>query len=1368
MALVRIQVRRDTAEAWAAANPVLQAGEPGFEIDSGRFKVGDGIRNWASLPYSSGALPSSSVPTPIGTSNAGTSLEYARADHSHALPAAPTFVSVTAQTATIAGDIAVTGRLIGGSHYHSSSGISDWSSAVFTAISNSLVAGSNITLDADAGERTITVTASGAGGTSGVTSVAGRTGAVVLTTDDLSDFPSQTASGGLYLTTNGDVLSWADPFAGGGVSDVNAITGSVLLQAGANISVVPNLQTGAIVISSTVTSGTGSVTGVNALTGDITIEAVTGSGLTITENGSAIEIDAEISYLDLTNVPATFAPSAHTHATADVTGLQEFVEDAVDTLLVAGSNVVLTYDDAAGTLTIDASAISPPNVVGGEGIAVDSSDPTEHVVSIDGLLDGGVYDGTVIFDDPPAFATQPDSLTVTYGTAVFTAIVINANAPTYQWEKAENGQATFAAISDGSPYAGTNTATLTVSPVSSSDNGDRFRLRVSTVDGYELVSDAATLSTVALQIVQQPIGVEFDEADTLETDPYLAVSASGGTAPYSYQWQQLVGEVWQNYAGATSATIPSLPGSLGVGESQRDTQYRCRVTDDDGVVVYSEAALIVIRAAVPSVTSDPVSTTIIGGAASFSCDYKGKGVIPSWERRLANAQEFSAIGIPGTVTVPPGAGSNTYRSTLSLTGLTGNDAYSEYRLRLTNRQGEAVSDAASLATSAPVISAHPQDATVVENNSTSFSVTANFGGGNITYQWQEQTAGGSWSDLSGKTSATLSLGTSDTPLGRNGSAFRVKVSGGGTATTSKSAVLTVISAPAAGDNAFTLHPQNGTVEEGGGYALVAVSSYLATQTHYAFARVEYDDGKIEYHPLSTGSSWRGTATRRHVTLAHSQYRASLVLPRSAWVSVCVSLSEPDHYSVTGTTTTMQPWTGIQTDTRTCVATPDANAPRAGVLALPVTNPIAQSCQGTTVLNIPEIPFTYVESQQARVTVRERQAYIGPVPNNGFWNPPTARQFTGACDSTGTHVVACAAERIAGTGAESPFGSYAYSSDGGKTWMTRGLPFPLEVSKVLYAYGKFYIFGRMTRNLGYPIGTALQSSDNGRSFEWTGWNFGDLRWDANQLAPSLAGGRLYCAVYNQASKFDPSERPWDNRRQGECVYSGTVYTTPNATSNWATASTFSFSDFYRSGPSFIRPRYYVSYSHARWYFAGTWSTTGTAFAPQSFAARAYTYHEVELGDQTQNYTLASSGHFAMVDASGNGTSNFSPITNGEIGGGPQAGDYVYFGREVTGAGAEYFRKGAGNPGVNEKLFGHSSYWTGDQKGVWADTQIMQYVFGNGYGPNLDFTTNFSVLNDPLVDGVIFLPGKMLHLFRYRYNTGTGSGTTTGVIPSPTRR
>ena len=47
----RMQQRRGTAAQWTAANPVLAAGEIGFETDTSKFKMGNGSSAWSALQY---------------------------------------------------------------------------------------------------------------------------------------------------------------------------------------------------------------------------------------------------------------------------------------------------------------------------------------------------------------------------------------------------------------------------------------------------------------------------------------------------------------------------------------------------------------------------------------------------------------------------------------------------------------------------------------------------------------------------------------------------------------------------------------------------------------------------------------------------------------------------------------------------------------------------------------------------------------------------------------------------------------------------------------------------------------------------------------------------------------------------------------------------------------------------------------------------------------------------------------------------------------------------------------------------------------------------------------------------------------------
>ena len=48
----KILFRRDTSTNWSNNNPVLSEGEPGYELDTGLYKLGNGITAWNDLPYS--------------------------------------------------------------------------------------------------------------------------------------------------------------------------------------------------------------------------------------------------------------------------------------------------------------------------------------------------------------------------------------------------------------------------------------------------------------------------------------------------------------------------------------------------------------------------------------------------------------------------------------------------------------------------------------------------------------------------------------------------------------------------------------------------------------------------------------------------------------------------------------------------------------------------------------------------------------------------------------------------------------------------------------------------------------------------------------------------------------------------------------------------------------------------------------------------------------------------------------------------------------------------------------------------------------------------------------------------------------------
>lgn len=55
MANDTIQFKRATSTRWTFENPILKAGEPGYETDTGKEKRGDGVTRWAVLAYVTGS-----------------------------------------------------------------------------------------------------------------------------------------------------------------------------------------------------------------------------------------------------------------------------------------------------------------------------------------------------------------------------------------------------------------------------------------------------------------------------------------------------------------------------------------------------------------------------------------------------------------------------------------------------------------------------------------------------------------------------------------------------------------------------------------------------------------------------------------------------------------------------------------------------------------------------------------------------------------------------------------------------------------------------------------------------------------------------------------------------------------------------------------------------------------------------------------------------------------------------------------------------------------------------------------------------------------------------------------------------------------
>ena len=119
----RLQLRRGGAQEWANANPTLAQGELGIELDTGRFKIGDGVSAWNTLRYE----------RPVeSTSNTANTLVQRDADGNFAAGTITATIIGNSSTAArlastrqiqISGDLSATGNFDGSQNLNLSSSL---------------------------------------------------------------------------------------------------------------------------------------------------------------------------------------------------------------------------------------------------------------------------------------------------------------------------------------------------------------------------------------------------------------------------------------------------------------------------------------------------------------------------------------------------------------------------------------------------------------------------------------------------------------------------------------------------------------------------------------------------------------------------------------------------------------------------------------------------------------------------------------------------------------------------------------------------------------------------------------------------------------------------------------------------------------------------------------------------------------------------------------------------------------------------------------------------------------------------------------------------------------------------------------------
>ena len=169
---------------------------------------------------------------------------------------------------------------------------------------------------------------------------------------------------------------------------------------------------------------------------------------------------------------------------------------------------------------------------------------------------------TLAVEGPVTISTQPtDSTICEAGSASFSVVAMGGSGTlTYQWEESTDGGSNWSPISDGGIYSGTNTDTLMLTSVATTNDGYQYRVQVSTGACNPVVSAIATL------VVEGPIDISVDLSPVTicaGDDTSFSVTASSGSGTVTYQWEESTdnGSSWNIisdggiYAGSTTNTL---------------------------------------------------------------------------------------------------------------------------------------------------------------------------------------------------------------------------------------------------------------------------------------------------------------------------------------------------------------------------------------------------------------------------------------------------------------------------------------------------------------------------------------------------------------------------------------------------------------------------------------------------------------------------------------------------------------------------------------------------------------------------------------------------------------------------------------------
>ena len=267
---------------------------------------------------------------------------------------------------------------------------------------------------------------------------------------------------------------------------------------------------------------------------------------------------------------------------------------------VAGTPVTATVDKttvAAGeTFTYSVKITDPDRRLGGIDATVSYDKDKLECVS---AVNGGAFSA----DDLPNGTTGVSIETISGSKCVRAVATVLED-----YDLEQNFITAVFRVKEGA--TGTLTPTLTVNSFFDEDLDDVAH----TVAQANAVSAAS-----ALAITSQPTSVTANLGETVE----FTVGAVGDGLTYQWQWRAGSSGTWKNTSAAGNKTATMTVTSK---DSLNGCSYRCKITDANGTVIYSDPATLTVTSD-PVITSQPKSVSAeVGETVKFSVEATGNGL----------------------------------------------------------------------------------------------------------------------------------------------------------------------------------------------------------------------------------------------------------------------------------------------------------------------------------------------------------------------------------------------------------------------------------------------------------------------------------------------------------------------------------------------------------------------------------------------------------------------------------------------------------------------------------------------------------------------------------------------------------------------